>query len=73
MGVSVFVCFTNLGMLAKHGWCFIADSDALILQFFKVKDFLNGDFLTADMGSNPSCIWHGISCSQVVLRRGLHW
>ena len=22
---------------------------------------------------NPSCIWHGIYCSQVVLRKGLRW
>ena len=25
------------------------------------------------MGSNPSCIWHGICCSQVMLRNGLRW
>ena len=71
-GFRSFHCF-NLTMLAKHGWHFIVDLDALISQFFKVKYFPNGDFLIADMGSNLSCIWRGIYCSPVVLRKGLRW
>ena len=72
LGFRSFDCF-NLAMLTKHGWRFIADLDALISQFFKVKYFSNGDFLIAHMGSNPSWIWRGICCSQVCLRKGLRW
>ena len=49
LGFHLFHCF-NLAMLAKHGWRFIANPDALISYFFKVKYFPNRDYLTTDIG-----------------------
>ena len=54
MGVSVFVCFTNLAMLAKYGWCFIADSDALFYNSSKLKTDLMRIFIQLIWGLTPA-------------------
>ena len=59
----------NLAMLGKHGWNFISKPHALAGQLIKAKYFLPGDFLSTQLGSNPSYTWKSIWSAQSVLAR----
>ncbi|CAN1168391.1 hypothetical protein LINPERHAP2_LOCUS27794 [Linum perenne] len=50
-------------MLGKQGWKFQTKPNALVTKNFKARYFPNGDFLLADLGVGPSCIWHSIHVS----------
>jgi len=58
----------NLAMLGKHGWRFFTNKDTIVVRVFKTKYFQEGNFLDAQLGSNPSFIWHSIYASQVVVK-----
>lgn len=63
MGFYDFQAF-NLALLAKQGWKFVDDPNALLTRVFKTKYFPNGDFLNANLGHNPSYCWCSVWCSQ---------
>ncbi|CAN0846298.1 Uncharacterized mitochondrial protein AtMg00310 [Linum grandiflorum] len=44
----------NLTMLGKLGWPLLSDSTSLMARILKAKYFPQGDFLSANLGSNPS-------------------
>lgn len=63
----------NLALLAKQGWKFINDPNALVTRVFKAKYFPHVDFLEANLGHNPSYYWHSVWCSQSLLKEGMRW
>ena len=42
-------------------------------RIFKARYFLNTSFLKANLGSNPSFVWHNILSSQNLIRLGGRW
>ena len=50
----------NLAMLAKQGCRIMKHDDALVSRILKAKYFANGDFMNAQLGSNPSYTWRSI-------------
>ena len=57
-------------MLAKQGWRLIQHEDSLVARILKAKYYVNGDFMTAQMGNNPSYTWRSIIEGIVVLEKG---
>lgn len=60
----------NLEMLAKQGWKLLNNDNMLVTACMKAKYFLGGDFLTADLGTNPSYIWHNIWATRELIKKG---
>lgn len=50
----------NVLMLEKHGWRLINNENPLVTNCIKAKYYPNGDFLTAELGQNPSYMWRNI-------------
>ncbi|KAL2574147.1 hypothetical protein AAZV13_17G170900 [Glycine max] len=63
----------NLSMLGKQGWRFISHPDVMVTKVFKVEYFSNVNLLDANLGHNPSFVWHRVFASQVVIREGFRW
>ncbi|XP_073026701.1 uncharacterized protein [Primulina eburnea] len=63
----------NLAILRRQGWSFIASPDTLTSRIFKARYFPQGDFLTAQLGHNPSFVWKSIWSSQSLLKIGSRW
>lgn len=63
----------NLSLLAKQGWRFVDDPEALVSKVFKAKYFPQCDFLNANLGHNPSYCWRSVWSSQAILREGVRW
>uniref|UniRef100_A0A803Q693 RNase H type-1 domain-containing protein n=1 Tax=Cannabis sativa TaxID=3483 RepID=A0A803Q693_CANSA len=61
----------NIAMLCKQGWRLIINPNSLVRQVFKVRYYAHGEFLTAELGSNPSFIWRSLVEAQSVLKAGL--
>lgn len=51
----------------------ISKPNSLIARIFKARYYLNGSFLTAELGSNPSFVWRSIWEAQKVLAVGITW
>ncbi|KAL8134495.1 hypothetical protein AgCh_009499 [Apium graveolens] len=60
----------NISMLAKQGWRLINNDNPLMTSCMKAKYYPNGDFLNAELGSNPSYMWRNILAAQDLLRQG---
>ena len=65
--------YFNLAMLAKQGWRLIRNGDALVSRILNPKYYANGDFMNAQLGSNPSYTWRSILEGRTVLEKGLIW
>ncbi|XP_043812758.1 uncharacterized protein LOC122723715 [Manihot esculenta] len=63
----------NTALLGKQGWRLLVDTNSLLYRVLKAKYFLNGDFLSARLGSNYSFVWKSILSSQQVLQREVRW
>lgn len=63
----------NVAMLGKQGWKLISDSDALISRIYKAKYYPMGDFISANLGHNPSFTWRSIWSSRALVVDGLRW
>ncbi|XP_062085599.1 uncharacterized protein LOC133791697 [Humulus lupulus] len=61
----------NLAMLAKQGWRLLCKPDSLVGRVFKARYFPNSDFLSADLGQNPSFVWRSIWGAQDLVRLGV--
>ncbi|RZB57687.1 hypothetical protein D0Y65_046380 [Glycine soja] len=57
----------------KQGWRFISHPDVMVTKVFKVEYFSNVNLLDANLGHNPSFVWHRVFASQVVIREGFRW
>uniref|UniRef100_A0A803NML8 Uncharacterized protein n=1 Tax=Cannabis sativa TaxID=3483 RepID=A0A803NML8_CANSA len=51
-------------------WRLMTKPNALVSRIYKDRYYLNGSFLTADLGGNPSFIWKSIFESQHVIKKG---
>lgn len=57
-------------MLAKQGWRLVNNDNPLVTTCLKARYFLDGDFLTARLGANPSYMWRSIFATQELIKRG---
>ncbi|KAM6547817.1 hypothetical protein CsatB_019493 [Cannabis sativa] len=69
MGFRILHDF-NLAMLAKQGWRLLCNSDSLVGKVFRAKYFPTSDYLSAELGNNPSFVWRSIWAAQSVVRLG---
>ena len=63
----------NLAMLAKQGWRLIKDEDSLVARVLKAKHYPRGNFMIAQLGSNPSGTWRSLIEGRTILEKGLIW
>ncbi|KAM6561563.1 uncharacterized protein LOC133032398 [Cannabis sativa] len=63
----------NLALLGKQGWRLLTRPESLASKVFKARYFSDGNFLSAQLGSNPSFIWRSILESQELVRNGTIW
>lgn len=63
----------NMALLAKQGWCLQKNHESLFYKVFKEKYISEGDFLNANLGSNPSYAWRSVWNAQPILRDGIRW
>ncbi|XP_060968579.1 uncharacterized protein LOC115710349 [Cannabis sativa] len=61
----------NLAMLAKQGWRLLCNPNSLLSRVYKARYFPHSDFLSADLGSNPSFVWRSIWSAQNLLKLGV--
>ena len=47
----------NLALLGKQGWNLLTKPHTLVAQVFKEKKFPSRDYLSSNLGSNPSFVW----------------
>lgn len=60
----------NVSLLAKQGWRLLNNDNPLVTACLKAKYYPNGDFLTAQLGTNPSYTWRSILAAQEVIKKG---
>ena len=63
----------NLALLAKQGWRLQTCQSTLLYKVYKACYFPHGDFLTAELGNNPSFAWRSIFSAQSIVRKGYQW
>uniref|UniRef100_A0A803R596 Reverse transcriptase zinc-binding domain-containing protein n=1 Tax=Cannabis sativa TaxID=3483 RepID=A0A803R596_CANSA len=61
----------NLAMLGKQGWRLLFRHDSLVSKVFKARYYPQGDYLSAELGSNPSFIWSSIFAAKDTVKLGL--
>ncbi|KAM6545103.1 hypothetical protein CsatB_025839 [Cannabis sativa] len=61
----------NLAMLGKQGWRLLFNTDSLASKVYKARYYPHGDYLTAELGSNPSFIWSSIYAARDTIKLGL--
>ena len=47
----------NLALLAKQGWQLQTCQSTLLYKVYKARYFPHGNFLTVELGNNPSFAW----------------
>ena len=60
----------NLELLGKQGWNLLTKPHTLVARVFKEKYFPSGDYLSSNLGSNPSFVWKSIWSAKEVVRLG---
>ncbi|XP_062086997.1 uncharacterized protein LOC133793717 [Humulus lupulus] len=60
----------NMALFSKQGWRLLCQPNTLVTRIFKARYFGGGNFLTAELGSNPSFIWRSIFASQEIVGAG---
>lgn len=63
----------NLALLAKHGWHLQTCTNSLVHRVLKACYFPNGDFLSTQLGNNPSYTWRSIMSAQLVVQHDIRW
>ncbi|EEF37986.1 hypothetical protein RCOM_0703970 [Ricinus communis] len=56
-------------MLGKQGWKLITNPNALVSQILKARYFPRWEFLTSQLGFNPSYTWRSIQSSRSLLEK----
>ncbi|KAL0318095.1 UNVERIFIED_CONTAM: hypothetical protein Scaly_2865300 [Sesamum calycinum] len=62
-----------MALLSKQAWRLAVNPQGLAHQVLRAKYFPNSDFLSAQIGSNPSFTWHSIFVAKSTLVQGLRW
>lgn len=60
----------NLCLLGKQGWRLQSLPDSLVGRIFKARYYRTGEFLTAELGHNPSFVWRSVLEAREVVRMG---
>ncbi|KAM6543667.1 hypothetical protein CsatB_008114 [Cannabis sativa] len=60
----------NLAFLGKQEWRLLTNENSLVSKLYKARYFPNGDFLSAELGSNPSFIWRSIWEAKSLVKMG---
>lgn len=60
----------NIAMLAKQAWRLINGSNQLVTKLMKARYYPDSNFLSANLGHNPSYIWRSILEAQTVMKQG---
>lgn len=60
----------NMAMLAKQGWRLLTEANQLVSAVMKARYYSDSSVLNAELGSNPSYVWHGIHQAMDVVRAG---
>ena len=60
----------NLALLGKQGWNLLTKPHTLVARVFKEKYFPSGDYLSFNLGSNPSFVWKSIWSVKEVVKLG---
>ena len=63
----------NLALLAKQGWRILTNPTCLMVRILKARYFKNSEFLSSDLGDNPSYIWRSIWAAKGTLVSGCRW
>ena len=63
----------NLALLAKKSWKLVQKMDSLFYRIYKARYFPNSTFLDAEIGHNPSYVWHSLLSAREVLLAGSKW
>ncbi|XP_062089159.1 uncharacterized protein LOC133795722 [Humulus lupulus] len=50
----------NRSLLCKQGWRLLINPNSLVSRLFQARYFRNGNYLTAELGPNPSYIWRSL-------------
>ena len=62
----------NILMLGKMAWKFITDPQFHVVRIYKERYFPHCSFMEANLGANPSYIWHSILEAKQIVRAGSH-
>lgn len=57
-------------MVGKHCWRLLTHPDFLVVRVYKARYYIQGSFLNAKIGRNPSYIWISIIGAQEIIRYG---
>ena len=60
----------NLALLGKQGWNLLTKPHTLVPQVFNEKYFPSGNYLSSNLGYNPSFVWNNIWLAKEGVRLG---
>ncbi|CAN0912216.1 hypothetical protein LINGRAPRIM_LOCUS797 [Linum grandiflorum] len=60
-------------MFGKFGWQLLTDNTTLVARILKARYYPHGDFLSAELGSNPSLTWRSMVEARLVVKLGHRW
>nr|XP_023888041.1 uncharacterized protein LOC112000166 [Quercus suber] len=63
----------NLALLAKQAWKLVQKKDSLFYYIYKARYFPTTMFLDAEIGHNPSYVWHSLLSAREVILAGSKW
>lgn len=63
----------NLAMLAKQEWRLIHNNGSLFYKEYKARYFPNTSFMEAELGHNPSFVWHSLVAARDIIHVGSCW
>ncbi|XP_019164321.1 PREDICTED: uncharacterized protein LOC109160490 [Ipomoea nil] len=61
----------NMALLAKQGWRLLIHPESLVTRLLKAKYYPMTEFMDAQIGQNPSFIWHSILAGRRALQLGV--
>uniref|UniRef100_A0A803Q666 Reverse transcriptase n=1 Tax=Cannabis sativa TaxID=3483 RepID=A0A803Q666_CANSA len=61
----------SLPSYAMNGWRLFTNENSLVAQVYKARYFPKGNFLQAELGSNPSFIWRSILEAKDLIKIGV--
>ncbi|XP_074292304.1 uncharacterized protein LOC141619182 [Silene latifolia] len=61
----------NIALLGKQAWRLLVNRDSLMSRVIRGKYFLNGSYMKASLGNNPSYTWSGFWEAKEVLNLGI--
>ncbi|XP_074266609.1 putative mitochondrial protein AtMg00310 [Silene latifolia] len=70
MGFRDFQLF-NLALLGKQAWRLVTETGNLWEHIMRAKYYPDGEFMTAQLGANPSYTWRGLMEARAVLETGM--